>query len=212
MLLFTFHAIVKPVTKPGVPDEKKKKQNCSHCKGPHGETGELSSCAAGDISMFRTLSMLSCPFLPAFHQCLAKWEAEKLSTPHSPEKFQTSTFSLLLQLLIFQGRSDCTNWRSNHVSPQRTSGACLQERLGAAMAGGSRAEHPLCRQPPNKSSRHTVLQALLYHPSQQANGSPPPAKPTLSTHSLCVEVRSSPLFFCWKMAKNPSVGALFFHE
>ena len=67
MLIFSLHVIMKLVTKPGVPDEKERKQKCFHCKGHHGETGELSSCAVGDINMAQVLSLPSCPFLPALH-------------------------------------------------------------------------------------------------------------------------------------------------
>lgn len=38
MLLFSFHVIMKLVTKPGVPDEEERKQKYFHCKGHHGKT------------------------------------------------------------------------------------------------------------------------------------------------------------------------------
>lgn len=73
---------------------------------PQGDFGELSTCTVGDRNGAQMLSLTSHPFLPAFHLCLTKWETEKLSMPFNPDKFQISTFSLLFQLLIFQGRNN----------------------------------------------------------------------------------------------------------
>lgn len=60
MLVFSFHEIMKLVTKPGVPDKLEKKKKWFSLQGsPWRDFGELSSCAVGDMSMAWTLSLFS---------------------------------------------------------------------------------------------------------------------------------------------------------
>lgn len=109
--------------------------------------------------------------------------------PFSPDKFQIPTFSLLLQLLIFQGRN---NWETATADMARHVTPLWRGRGLPQLGGGSLMEHPQHWQLAH-SARWPILQQVVLVHIPPGSALPPfptdkwlfaAPKPTLSTHRL----------------------------
>lgn len=125
--------------------------------------------------------------------------------PFSPDKFQIPTFSLLFQLLIFQGRNNYSRHGQTPSTSLGEAGSCHILEGEAWWSILSTGSQPTVLAGPfsSKSSWYAFLQALLCHHSQQINSSLQHTKPTLTTPSLHAGVCSLPWFPTGKQLKIP---------